>query len=151
MSEVGQDKKIGGKRIRRNKVRVLRSGQWSVPLDPEDMDGRYEIARAYREKFNSIIADLGGADNVSVLQVELARREAWASLWLGDFEIRYLAGAKITDGEFNRYICLRNSSSRISEKLGLKRRPKDITPLAERLAALAERSAKREEDNNGQD
>lgn len=128
MPAVGPEKPTTKKRIRKGKVRIiLKSGGWSTPLDPNDMDGRYGITQAYKGRINSFVDDLGGIDAISALQMELVKREAWASLWLTNFEMLYLSGIQVSDAEFNRYICLRNSSSRICEKLGLKRQERKVS------------------------
>lgn len=130
MEEMGQGSESVAKRKYRGKVRVIfKHGMHSKPMNPDDMDGRFGITQAYKEKLGSIIEDLGGMDNCSVLQLELARREAWASLWLGDFEMRFLAGYLITDAEFDRYIHLKNSSSRNSGRLGLKKLERKLPSL----------------------
>jgi hypothetical protein len=76
-------------------------------------------------------ADLGGADNISQAEQVLVRRAAMLTLQLEMMEHRW---ATTADGEasakqIETYQRVSNTLRRHLEALGLKRRPRDVTPV----------------------
>jgi hypothetical protein len=116
-------------------------------------DGKW--SRRFRDVLGQIVADLGGADQLSEGQRQLARRCATISLACERMEGEAAAGAAI---DLETYGKLTDRLGRTFQRLGLKRQPRDVTPsLAEYLASLQAQSepeaaeADDEADDEGED
>lgn len=91
----------------------------------EGIDGRSAMARRFRDIFAEVLSDLGGADNVSEGERQLAKRAAGLSVGCEQIEAA-MARSETVDTE--DYVRLVNASNRTFSTLGLRRRAKDITP-----------------------
>lgn len=98
----------------------------------EGLDGRTEIAKQMRERFQSFTNDLGGADHLSYAQRSLVERSLWLEFWLASQE-RELAGG----GEFDvgKWVQAANSLQGIMAKLGLERVARDVPTLSDYIAS----------------
>lgn len=96
-----------------------------------DLDGRTEIAKIMRERYQSFTNDLGGADRLSYAQRSLVERALWLEYWLASQERELASG-----GEFDvsRWVQAANSLQGIMSKLGLERIAREVTSLREYLA-----------------
>jgi hypothetical protein len=90
-----------------------------------NLDGRSAGARRFRDLVRAFIADLGGADNCSAVMIGLVRRLAAATVMAEALELKAVSGEPVDIGE---YCDLASTTVRISQRLGLKRTPKNITP-----------------------
>jgi hypothetical protein len=91
----------------------------------EPLDGRTRMAMRFRDILEQILIDLGGADMLSEAQRQLARRAATMSMQCELMEAEAVAGRP-----FDIY-CFGQLSDRLGrclERIGIERRPKDITP-----------------------
>lgn len=136
----------GQKRVGKVKV-VMKNGLCSRPRRPEDVDRRYNFGKDYCRGIDGYVSALGG--DLSPMQYFLVKRVAWADLILTHFELSIMGGMEPLECERKWYIGLRNSASRDLGRLGLDRKPQNITPLKERLAVLAAKSAKGGDNGQG--
>ena len=82
-------------------------------------------ARRFRDVLFEIISDLGGLDVLSEGQKQLARRAATLCITCERLEGKAAAGEDI---DLNVYGMLTDRLGRAFARLGLKRRPRDVTP-----------------------
>jgi hypothetical protein len=101
----------------------------------EGMDGRTGQARRYRDILTQIECDLGGIDNLSEAQLQLCRRAATLSFTAESMEADVVAGKPFDIDLFGQ---LTDRLGRCLQRLGLERKPRDVTPtLQSYLAAKA--------------
>lgn len=94
-----------------------------------DVDGRSAPARRYRDLYQLITSDVGGADSISTARQELCRRAAGLAVLCEQIEADVVRQRSVDSEDYVRLI---NGLSRVLKLIGLKRLPKDITPsLAE--------------------
>ena len=97
-----------------------------------EADTRGPWARRFRDVLAEITSDLGGADLLSEGQRQLARRAATISLACERMEGEAAAGEPINLELYGR---LTDRLGRALQRLGLERKPRDVTPtLADYLA-----------------
>ena len=103
------------------------------------LDGRSATARRFRDLVNSYIADMGGLDRCSEIRLGLLRRLAATTVQAEMLEARMVNGEAINIAT----LCtLASTTVRLSQRLGLERRARDVTPslgqyLASRTAPAA--------------
>jgi hypothetical protein len=90
-----------------------------------DLDQRSREYRRFRDILCQIIADLGGAEQLSEGQRQLARRCATIAIECERMESQSVAGKKI---DLEIYGALTDRLGRAFSRLGLKRVAKDVTP-----------------------
>jgi hypothetical protein len=73
----------------------------------------------------AIEADLGGADQLSAAERQIIQRAAIVGAMVTDMEIKYLRGEVIDTSEYGFLVGVQH---RLFSLVGLKRRPKDVTP-----------------------
>jgi len=106
----------------------------------DDVDGRSAWARRLRDLVEDHTVQLGSDANVTEAERRLIRRAAMLTLQSETMERRWATEA---DGEASTkqlevYQRTSNSLRRLLESLGLRRRPRDVTPpTLERYATLA--------------
>lgn len=98
------------------KVRLLSIG---------DLDGRTRAAQRCRESRADVLADLGGADNLSTLERQAADKVALLDAMITDQGVRWLRGESIDPTALATLI---NTFNRTAAALGWQRRSKDVTP-----------------------
>ncbi len=99
-------------------------------------DGRTRIGKAILQLRRSLIADLGG--DVSTQETLLLDRVIFKVLRLCSFEVYLLkSNDDGTPKQSREYLAMSNSLRLDLQALGLERRMQDVTPLKDRLAALA--------------
>jgi hypothetical protein len=82
-------------------------------------------ARRFRDVLAEIVSDLGGLDVLSEGQKQLARRAATLCITCERLEGKAAAGEEI---DLTAYGMLTDRLGRTFARLGLKRRPRDVTP-----------------------
>lgn len=104
-----------------------------------EVDGRTRPAVAYKSILEAVIADLGGRDRLSRLEVEIACRVAGLGVLAAQLEAQVIGGATV---DVERLVTIANAQGRAAQRLGLRRRLKDITPtLSDYLAGHAQGAA----------
>jgi hypothetical protein len=111
---------------RPSKVRSKITNGKTLFLD--NLDQRSGAARLFRDIFQKVIADQGGIDRLSELQVQISRRAAALSTMAVMAETKLAGGEEVNIGEF---VALVNALNRTGERLGLARVMRDITPREE--------------------
>src|SRR5271166_4788493 len=104
-------------------------------------DGRSMTARRFRDLFEFICNDLGGADRLSEGERQLVRRAAALSAELERQEASWARG----EAEFDiaAYSTLTNAVRRVFETLGLQRRVRDVTPSLSAYVAARQADERR--------
>lgn len=98
------------------------------------IDGRSREARRFRDVLAEIVSDLGGPDTLSEGQRQLARRAAMLSTQCEIMEGQAVAGKAIDLEMFGQ---LTDRLGRTFQRLGLRRKARDVTPtVAEYLRSL---------------
>jgi hypothetical protein len=90
-----------------------------------DVDGRSAIARRYRDIASAIVVDQGGADACSESRLQLVRRFAAAAVLAEQMEAKLANGEQI---DIQQHALLCSSLVRLSNKIGVTRHAKNITP-----------------------
>ena len=99
------------------------------------IDGRTVPARVFRDTLGEIVSDLGGRDQISEGEYQLARRAAALSVKCLIAESGQAAGHRL---DLDTFIPAVNALNRTLGNLGLKRRARDVTPsLSDYLASKA--------------
>jgi hypothetical protein len=89
------------------------------------LDGRSASARRYRDLVNSYIVDMGGIDQCSDIKLGLLRRLAAVTVQAEVLEAKMINGEEVDVGT----LCtLASTTVRLSQRLGLERRTRDVTP-----------------------
>ena len=87
-------------------------------------DGRTAVARRFRDIYEQIVADLGGAEALSEGQRQLARRAGMlASICEG---MEALAVQNLDDFDCDKFGVLVDRLGRLHSRLGLERRQRDV-------------------------
>jgi hypothetical protein len=93
----------------------------------DSLDGRTKVAHAYESIVDGISNDLGGADRLSTIQRTLIEAYAGVCCVLADLNARALQGEPF---DLFQYATAVSTLTRVAQKLGTKRQPRDITPPA---------------------
>lgn len=102
------------------------NGHRKLPqITRDSLDGRTRIAHEYDSIVDGISADLGGADRLSVIQRTLIEAYAGVCCVLNDLNARALQGEPF---DLLQYATAVSTLTRVANKLGTKRQPRDITP-----------------------
>jgi hypothetical protein len=97
------------------------------------LDGRSATARRFRDLVNAFVADMGGLDRCSQIKLGLVRRLAGTTVQAEMLEARMVNGEAI---DIATLCTLASTTVRISQRLGLERRARNVTPsLHQYLAA----------------
>src|SRR6478609_865200 len=97
------------------------------------LDGRSATARRFRDLVNAFVADMGGLDRCSEVRLGLVRRLAATTVQAEMLEARMVNGEPI---DIATLCTLASTTVRLSQRLGLERRTRDVTPsLGQYLAA----------------
>ena len=94
-------------------------------LLPKINDGRATQARRFRDLVHALISDAGGIDNVSEVRLGLVRRLAAATVLAEEIEGRAVNGEEV---DVNTFCQLASTTVRLSQRLGLERVTRDVTP-----------------------
>jgi hypothetical protein len=113
-------------------LKVPKRVKRSLPL--EQATG---AARLFDKMVREIETDLGGRRQLSRIQGELIRAFAGAATTLQYLNVQVVLG-ETSAIDLGGYATVASTMLRIGSKLGLQRRPKDVTTLADYLASLKE-------------
>src|SRR5262249_34042598 len=97
-------------------------------LSLADVDKRTIAYRETRRVLAGLEADLGGADALSTAERQLAQHAAVLAAILCDLEVKYIQRRLLDPATFCTVL---NAQRRTLEALGLRRRPRDVTPSVE--------------------
>ena len=111
-------------------LKVPKRVKGSLPL--EQATG---AARFFDKMVREIETDLGGRRQLSRIQGELIRAFAGAATTLQYLNVQVALG-ETSAIDLGGYATVASTMLRIGSKLGLQRRPKDVTTLADYLASL---------------
>ena len=106
------------------------------------LDRRTRPYRRFEAIRGAVLADMGGAENVSEIQHQLVAKFATLALQLEAMEAAAIEGNEIDLDLFGR--CA-GHLRRIAEALGMRRAPRDVTPSLADIADEIEREREREE------
>jgi hypothetical protein len=99
----------------------------------DDLDRRTASYRRACELIASIEGDLGGSDQLSTAEHQIAQRAAMAGVMIEDIEVQWVSGK---DVDLMRYATLVNVQRRQFECLGLQRRARDAMAPRQPLPAM---------------
>ena len=89
------------------------------------LDGRSATARRFRDLVNAFVADMGGLDRCSEIRLGLVRRLAATTVQAEMLEARMVNGEQI---DISQLCTLASTTVRLSQRLGLERKQRDVTP-----------------------
>ena len=89
------------------------------------LDGRSASARRYRDLVNAFVADMGGLECCSEIRLGLVRRLAATTVQAEMLEARMVNGEAI---DISQLCTLASTTVRLSQRLGLERKQRDVTP-----------------------
>lgn len=89
------------------------------------LDGRSATARRFRDLVNAFVADMGGLDHCSEIKLGLVRRLAATTVQAEMLEARMVNGEAI---DISQLCTLASTTVRLSQRLGLERKQRDVTP-----------------------
>ncbi|HLH98760.1 MAG TPA: hypothetical protein VKW08_26925 [Xanthobacteraceae bacterium] len=96
-------------------------------LFAEGGDMRAPWSRRLRDILDLHLADIGGVDHASEAERSILRRAATLTVELERLEARFAEGPS-SNKDLETYQRTSNTLRRLLESVGLKRRPRDITP-----------------------
>jgi hypothetical protein len=116
-------------------------------LTRDQLDGRTNAAKVFDRLVGDIEADLGGRDQLSTIERALVEAFAGAAVTLHNLNTRLALGEQINLSEHATAV---SAMVRVASRLGLQRRPRDVSPtlgeyLARYEAARPEDAAEGEE------
>ncbi len=82
-------------------------------------------SRRLRDLLDDYLSDLGGVENTSAMEQDLARAAAGLAVRREQIEAALVRGEEVSSEEWVRIV---NSENRTLGNLGLKRRARDVTP-----------------------
>lgn len=119
-----------------NRGRVTRAGHQRL-LTRGSLDGRTSAAKTYDALIGAIVADMGGADRCSTLELSLIEDFAGSKVILDHLHTRVLSGAPIDAELVAMHAAEINAQVKLAAKLGLQRRAKLVPDLDTFLALRA--------------
>lgn len=93
------------------------------------VDGRSTWVRRLRDLIEQHVSDLGGDLAVSESERSLVRRAATLTVELERLEARFAVAGEASAADLDLYQRTAGNLRRLLESLGLKRRPRDVTPV----------------------
>src|SRR6516165_8711148 len=119
-------------------LKVPKRARRGLPLDQAT-----DASRFYNRVVRDIVADLGGRRELTRIEGELIGAFAGGATVLRYLN-RQVALGEISEVNLSDFATITSTMLRIGARLGLQRRPKDVTSLADYLASLKETDAKAE-------
>jgi len=107
-----------------------------------ELDQRTALYQELRGRLDALMADLGGADQLSYAQQALCQRAVWLEFWLQREEGKLAQGNEFDVGRWTQ-AC--NALAGILGKLGLERRAKPVPHLHDYLQQQAEAKQRQHE------
>lgn len=93
-----------------------------------NVDGRSTWVRRMRDVMTLHIADLGGEDAVSEAERSIVRRVAVLTTELERMEVQFATAGEASADALDLYQRTAGNLRRLLEAVGLRRRPRDVTP-----------------------
>jgi hypothetical protein len=118
--------------------KAWRLGRQARKATLEGVDRRTAAYRVTRRLMADIESDLGGAEQLTAAERELVQRVAVMGAYLTEMEKRWIGGEKLDPAV---YCTLVNAQRRVAETIGLRRRPRDVTPSISSYLASREPEA----------
>lgn len=123
----------GSKQITQRKTKARSRVTNGKSLFPKDVDQRSLYYRRFRDLIDLLSADLGGADRLGTAEQSIVRTAATHMAALEQLEMRFaLAEGGATNEDLAIYTSLSNSLRRLLKEIGIKRKPRDVTPQSPR-------------------
>jgi hypothetical protein len=107
---------------------ALRSAKSNGTRILDGCDHRTARMRRLRDLIGMHLSDLGGEDACSAAEMSIVRRASLLTLELEVMESKFDTAGEASLKQLDTYQRVANSLRRLLESLGMKRRPKDITP-----------------------
>lgn len=101
-------------------------------LTLEDLDRRTKAAQTAFQTRAAIVADLGGEERLSTLELIQAESAAMSASVLRDLHCRWLKGEPV---DLASMVSISNTFNRTAAALGTARRPKDVTTIDDYLTS----------------
>jgi len=92
------------------------------------VDGRSAWIRRCKDVIAAHLSDLGGEDNTSAAERSIIRRASVMTVELERLEARFAVAGKASERDLDLYIRAAGNLRRLLEAIGLRRRPRDVTP-----------------------
>jgi hypothetical protein len=100
-----------------------------------DVDGRLLWARRYRDVYAALVADAGGDDMVSEAAKAIMRRAATLATELERREAAFATAGCASGDDLDMFARVSGTLARLLERVGIERKPRDITPSLESYMA----------------
>ena len=97
------------------------------------LDKRTVLGKAVLDRYQSVVADLGGEDALTAIKRSLVRRFTWYEVMIEGMECRAAAGEGVDIGAWTQ---LTNSWLGIARMLGLERRARPAKRLRDIMSAV---------------
>lgn len=117
------DSRLVAKRQRQGRSRIT-NGSALLP----GVDGRSAWIRRCKDVIAAHLSDLGGEDNTSAAERSIIRRASVMTVELERLEARFAVAGKASERDLDLYIRAAGNLRRLLEAIGLRRRPRDVTP-----------------------
>lgn len=91
----------------------------------EHLDGRSTAAKLFDRLISDIESDLGGRDQLSAIELALIEGFVGSTVLMTDLNTRLALGQEI---DFGAHASCVSAMVRVASRLGIHRRPKDISP-----------------------
>jgi hypothetical protein len=111
-------------------------------VDRESLDGRLAITKAYDRLVAEIHVNLGGAAQLTAMELELVEAFAAASIVAKSINMQILTGAQIEPALVSMLAQSINAMSKTGSRLGTARRTKSVPTMNEWLAQQARADGK---------
>jgi hypothetical protein len=98
------------------------------PLTRDAIDGRTNAAKQFDAIAEGIATDLGGRDRLSTVEAALIEAFAGATIHVNQLNTLLLLGEAINLADHAAAI---SAMVRVAARIGIHRRPRDVTPLAD--------------------
>jgi hypothetical protein len=123
---------VGAGPVDLSRLPKKRDGAKHRLLALQDFDKRTLAYRETKALMAAIQGDLGGAEALSAAEKQIIQHAAITGAMLADMEVRYLAGKRIDTSEYGFLVGVQH---RLFSLIGLRRRPKDVTPSLDQVLA----------------
>lgn len=117
--------------LRKDQRPMVQLPKHFTPNFMEVLDGRTVLARAARERYEEVIADQGGEENLSRIRRSLVRRLIWQEILIEAVEADVAAGVA---ADMDALTKLTNSYVRLARTLGLNRHARRVPRLRDIMA-----------------
>jgi hypothetical protein len=107
-------------------------------LDRHGLDRRTNAARTFDRLVAEITSDLGGDNQLSAIQRSLVQAYAGSVVLLANLNARILLGEVVDVAEHAHVV---SSMVRLAARLGIRRRPRDVTPTVDEYLASKQEAA----------